>query len=192
MPGTTMRKPSLAVLFEGGGSVVHGVVPRSILGPDRHSGARTSGVGRRRSELLGVRGLGSAGRRLRNATGRKCCRRCNCNVLLAYGRACRATAHTVSWPMLFRTRQVTADDLDECMAIVRQRPGLDRRYADEQLRKTLLQQWRRLLVQDLSANRIVESPDMPAGHRIVTFGISVFVRPDALDAYSPCADTVSR
>src|SRR5262249_969207 len=83
----------------------------------------------------------------------------------------------------FRSRSVRDGDVDECVRLLCKRPTYAERYPDRRTRSRIAEAWKRLLKRNAVTSRLIETPALPAGERIVTFGLSAFVRKDAADGY---------
>lgn len=85
--------------------------------------------------------------------------------------------------MRFRIRSIQPGDVHECFRLMCERPFYTELYADREKAAIAMRAWRLLLARDAINGILAETPDVPAGQRIVTFGISAFVRKDWLRAY---------
>jgi hypothetical protein len=85
--------------------------------------------------------------------------------------------------MRFRSRPLHPDDLNECLDILSRRSGYQELLSRPRTRDAVHAGLRNLLTSAAATARAVDSPDLPEGQRIVTWGVTVFVRTGWLEAF---------
>jgi hypothetical protein len=85
--------------------------------------------------------------------------------------------------MRFRTRSILPGDVAECVGLLLQRPGLAERYPTIADRRFLADRLYALVQHPAVTTGLAETPDFPPGERMLTFGLSAFVRPAWLHAF---------